>query len=82
MSASHTREPPVWEAFGAHRHLVLERKLLLLDLLQDDEQVHELEDAGRIAFGVGLVLEQDLAGRGVHDNGPQPGITGNGLAAG
>ena len=62
------------EGFLRHRDGLVEAQLAGLDAVEDHEQVHQLEHAGRIAGAVRAVLEQHAAVAGVHHDGAVVGI--------
>jgi hypothetical protein len=61
---------------GGNGDRVVELDRALLDLLEDDEEVHQLDHAGGVALDVRLVLEQHVARRGVHGDRAEVGRGG------
>ncbi len=62
------------------RDRLLKVERLLSDPLQDDQQVHQLHDARRVALGVGVLLEDRPARLRVHHDRPdirRPGARGD-----
>ena len=67
--------------FGTDRDLILQRKLLLIDFFEDEQEVHELKTTCRIAFRVGMFFVEDFAGAGLDDNGAQARILSDDIRA-
>ena len=65
---------------GADLDRVLQVHLPLLQFLEQDEQVHQLEHAGRITFGVGVIFKEHPAAGGIHHDRAQVRIARDAVA--